>query len=247
MDAWLWIVAALAAAAFIQGYAGFGFGIISLTVLALMPLDLERMAAVVNLAVMPVMALLLHWSLRDNRLRWESWLGLTVGSLLGVPCGYVLLERFGDMPEIRAALGGLVILFALHGYANKRPLGKMPAWAGYPMGVFSGLLGGAFLSGGPPVVLYLYSQTDDPREMKATLQAYFLWTAVYRIVWVGRSEAGFGGGILPVAAVAMAVVVPLLFLGHRLARKSSPERFRKAVYALMALIGLLAVVRGIAP
>ncbi len=245
MEAWIWIILILAVAALAQGYGGFGFGIISLSIFALTTLPLERMAAVVNLVVIPVLGLLLWWSLKDTRFHWKHWFYMIIGTAFGVPVGYEILVRFGDLPVFRSVLGVIIFIFAVHGYFNKRAIWKMPLWTGIPMGMAAGIFTGAFLSGGPPIVLYLYSQTDDPREMKATLQGIFICNGLYRLFWVGFSEEGFGGGILPVAVVAMVVVFPVLFIGHHISRSSTLTQFRKIVYALLAVFGLLAVVRGL--
>jgi hypothetical protein len=67
-------------------------------------------------------------------------------------------------------------------------------------GVFSGLLGGAIGTPGPPVMLYAAAQGWPPRAMTATLQGFFFATQLLILMsqwWAGRgTTTGWGRDVV---------------------------------------------------
>src|SRR5690606_37191986 len=85
-----------------------------------------------------------------------------------------------QVPEtwLRRTLGIVLIAYALHGLAASRPLhidGRGWAW---PFGFVAGCLGGAYNTSGPPVVVYASAQPWDARQLRATLQGYFIFASL---------------------------------------------------------------------
>lgn len=227
--------------AFIHGYCAFGFGLISAGLLALVYSDLELSNAVVTAVAFPIIGYLGYQSSRQAPVQWRLFAFLTLGSLVGLPIGYGFLARFGELPAFRAFFGALIAACAVYGLLNPAQGLRLPRWTGPFAGLLSGFLAGAMVSGGPPAVIYLHAQAADPRRMKATLQAFFLFHVIYRLVFVGFSRPEAAGEILTFTAIATLAAFPALLLGHHLARRASIAAYRNAANALLGLIGIALV------
>lgn len=57
-----------------------------------------------------------------------------------------------------------------------------PVWRGGPLGVFSGLLAGAYGTGGPPLVAYIYSRTMPRHRHVVSIQVLLLVAGTIRVV-----------------------------------------------------------------
>jgi hypothetical protein len=230
---------AIAIAAFVQGYGGFGFGIIAMALVGLLSPSLASASTVVMIVATPVVAWLMKLSWRDGPIDWRNIGRLFAGALVGIPLGYWFLLAFGDQPLGRFVLGVVLFGFCVVGLLTGRgrvPMGK--AW-GLPMGAISGFIGGAFVSGGPPVVVYLYAQGDDPRAMKPTIQVIFLVMLLMRIVAAAGTGALARPRVWMLAGLSLPLATALLAAGHWLSLRAKVTTFRLAVQALIGLFGLL--------
>jgi uncharacterized protein len=192
-----------------------------------------------------VMAVLFIVTHREGRVRWKRALAIIVGSFIGTPLGYWFLVQTGDRAVFRIVLGAFLTAAGACGVLTPALRRPAPRVLALPIGVLSGFIGGAFATGGPPIVLYLYSLTDDARDMKATVQFIFLVNLAYRLV----VTFGFGRGcppdVLTEALVAIPLCVPAMLLGHWLSRAGSAERFRIGVNAIIISLGVVIAVKAL--
>jgi len=78
---------------------------------------------------------------------------------------------------IECILGIFIVSFALLTYFKViKNIGLNVNW-GYIFGLFSGLLGGAFNTNGPPIIVYFYLQGLNKEELKASITGYFIFTS----------------------------------------------------------------------
>ena len=236
------IILAVALAALIQGYAGFGFGIVSMASLALLRVPLVSGAAVVSVVATVMVAALARLSWKDGKVLWRQVLLILAGTSAGVPLGYLFLLKFGDQPVGRFALGIVLVCFCFALLSAQQATVRLPPWLGLPIGGTSGFIGGAFVSGGPPLVLYLYAQAEDPRTMKPTIQVIFLVTCVLRLAAAGVSGVLSRPGVLTTSAVSVPLALAFLATGHFLSRRVSSTRFARTVQVLIGVVGVLLIV-----
>ena len=242
----LLVAAAVTVAAFVQGYAGFGFGIVAMALLAFLPVDMERAAAAANAVGVIQLGTLLAITWRRHGVAWRPALVIALGAATGLPLGYAFIVTYGDAPLFGLCLGLVLLAFALQGLvALRRSLATRPwpRWLAFPVGLASGLLGGAFVSGGPPVVLYLTSRVEDPRAMKATIQLVFLIGMCLRLALVGGGPVGFDRSLLLAAVVALAPVMLAIVVGHRLSQRAGVATFRRVVFGLIGVAGITLLLR----
>lgn len=236
-------ILAIALAAFTQGFSGFGIGLVAMGLMTLVTSNAERATVLVSAIALITMGSLLALARGEMKIDWRSAGLLMLGIAPGFALGFLAVESFGCSPWFGAAIGVSLVSFGLHGMFAKRATKPMPAWSAVPMGALGGVLIGALTSGGPPLVMYLYSRKADPRAAKGTLQAIFLTTGVTRLALVHAAGKPIDGPMwawiagLGVVAAAMAV------LGHRLSKRLTAASFARVVYALIAATGLMNVTK----
>lgn len=114
-------------------------------------------------------------------------------------------------------------------------------WA-YLFGFVAGVLGGAYNTNGPPVVIYGALNRWPPERFRATLQGYFLPTGLF--ILVGHGLGGlWTAQVLRLYALALPVVLIAILLGGKLNRRISPGRFEKFIYMTLVGLGLLLLMR----
>jgi uncharacterized membrane protein YfcA len=239
------VVVIAVVAALVQGYSGFGFGIVASSLLAFTDLPMLQMTVAITVATGFITVLLLRLSHGDTRAEWRQGLLVLAGVAAGQPLGYWFIHACGDEPVFRVALGTVLVGFGITGMVTPHLRHRLPAAVGVGAGMVGGFLSGAFVTGGPPIVAYLYSRSDDPRRMKATVQFVFLSSVGFRLACI--SVAGdWSAGTTKLALVILPAVLPAVVAGHYLSRRASNESFRRVVYALIGVTGVGVLVKGIA-
>ena len=170
---------------------------------------------------------------------------MLTGTAFGQPLGYWFVHTCGDQPAFRLILGAVLMVFAVTGLLTPHVRRQLHYGFGVGAGLLGGFLGGAFVTGGPPVVMYLYSQADEPRDMKATIQFVFISSLLYRLVWVVVA-GDWSLGVAKLALLAVPLAIPILIGAHWLSKYGSATRFRRVVYALIMLMGTGLLVKGLA-
>ncbi len=232
------ILAAVMAIQFIAALTrstfGFGDALVAMPLLALLigiksATPLVALTALVN----AVLILLDSWRVADFRAAGR----LLVGSIVGIPPGLTLLTRAPE-PLVKGLLGAFLIVFALYNLHKPRlPAVHSEEWA-YPFGFLAGLLGGAYNTNGPPVVVYGVLKKWPPAHFRATLQGFLLPSNILIVSGHGLS------GLWTVAvgqffACSLPLVLLAIFLGRKLNHRFSAERFNRLLYGILIALGIL--------
>ena len=220
-------------AVFVQSLSGFGLALVSM---ALLPgiVGIQVAAPLVALVGIPLEILLLL-KYRSALNIHEVW-PLIIASLFGIPLGIYVLKRV-DEQIVLTILGIVITGYALYSLLEiKLPKMNHPAWA-YGSGFFAGLLGGAYNTAGPPVIIYGNCRGWLPAEFKGNLQSFFLVGTLF----VAAAHA-LSGNLTEVVLIDFLWVVPAIGLGFVagtwLDRYLNPAIFRKVVLVLLVLMGL---------
>jgi uncharacterized membrane protein YfcA len=171
-----------------------------------------------------------------SSMRVAQVLPLILMSIVGVPTGIFLLRHTGEASAL-AALGVVLIayaLYALSGFRLPRVEGK--AWA-LGTGFIGGVLGGAYNTPGPPMIMYADCRRWPPDVFKGNLQAFFVQNSV--IVLIGH---WLSGNLTAATSAHFLSGLPWLagglVAGLAMDRWISPEIFRKVVLVLLVIMGL---------
>jgi len=227
----LFVVALLAA--FTQSLTGFGSALVSMAVLPGL-IGIRTAAPLVALITVTIDGVLLARYRQALNLRaiWR----LVAALVLGVPLGILVLRRVEER-FVLAILGAVIAGYALYALLSPRlPRLEHPAWA-YGFGFIAGVLGGAYNTSGPPVVIFGNCQRWPPSEFKGNLQGFFLVNDLLVIAGHALSQ-----NLTPLVLRDYLIVLPALivglFVGGWLDRRLDPGLFRKIVLVLLVVMGL---------
>ncbi len=212
-----------------------GFGVALVTVsLLLHILSPTETAAFVAIFTMPLQ-LVIIWRYR-KALTLRPISHLILGSVIGIPIGVVLLSIMSEQ-IILGALGLFLIAYSLYSLSNLRlPEIRHPSW-GLGFGMLSGVLSGAYNTGGPPLAIYGTARRWTPDQFKANLQALFTLNGA--LVLIAHVAAGHVDTlVLENSLIALPVIAVGSALGFRLSRRVNEAIFRKAVLILLLLVGI---------
>jgi uncharacterized membrane protein YfcA len=188
-----------------------------------------------------VVSLVVALQLRREVL-WLHLPSLLFGAVLGAPFGAWVLATLpaGILRRLIGAVLLVIVSVEWYGIYPQHKPGK--GWA-LCAGWWSGLLGGAVGTPGPPVILYAATQHWSPRTFKATLQTFFL---ANQLVTLGLYR---WQGLLTheVMWLAVAFAIPAIFgtaVGIYLFDRINHTQFRRVVFAFLAISGLALLIRG---
>ncbi|MCD0506185.1 sulfite exporter TauE/SafE family protein [Bordetella petrii] len=242
MELWLLLAAGACAAAFVQGLAGFGFGLVAMAFWSwALPPAMAAPAVVFGSLIGQLLAVR---SLRHG-FDWRRLAPFLLGGLLGVPLGVALL-RWVDPAMFRFGVGLVLMVYCpAMLLASELPrITRGGRAADALAGWLSGIMGGFGGLPGPVVTLWCMLRGWPRDQQRAVFQSFNL--AMHGITLGSYAVAGLlTPRMAPVfGIVGIAVLVPAL-VGVHLYRRFSDVTFRRLVLVLLTLSGLALVVAGV--
>ena len=222
-------------AGFAQGLTGFGFGLIAMPLLLLM-MDLKTAAGLT--VILNVAACLLTFASTSKHYTFGQGMGLTIGACVGVPVGIFALVRLDSILLLRL-LGAVMILFSANELllAGSQRSFRLSPRLGFPLGLVSGGLTGAFGMGGPPVVAYTYSQPWGKEEIVAVLQVVFLLSTLLRMILLGTAGL-LAGPVLRAGAWSLLPMLLAIVVGQKFFARISQPRLKRLTFIFLGLMGI---------
>ncbi len=213
---------------------GFGNALIAMPLLVLL-IGVREASPLVALSgsVISILMLVRGW----QALQWKETLVLLAASLPGIPLGLLLLT---SVPEdiVKSILGLILIGFGLYNLLGIQLPSLSSRWLAVPFGLLAGILGGAYNTNGPPIVIYAVIRGWTKDQFRASLQGFFLISNLLIIaghgltgLWTREIGCYFLGVILPVGLA--------VYLGDRLSTRFSQELFNRIIYYFLILTGIL--------
>jgi uncharacterized membrane protein YfcA len=215
---------------------GFGEALVAVPLLALI-LKVETASALVAICSVCNSFLIMATSRNSTDWRGAGW--LIVSSLAGIPVGvYVLIH----VPEtlVKRLLASVVIGFALFSLTRFRKRNLSGDYWAIPFGFAGGLLGGAYNTSGPPLVIYGTLRGWTPEQFRATLQAVFL-TNAFAILSMHYSAGLWSSDVVGYLWWVVPTLLLAVPLGFWLNRRIHPEHFQRWLYALLLGLGIMLV------
>jgi uncharacterized membrane protein YfcA len=217
----------------LQGLAGFGGALVSMP-LILLYADPTWAAPVVVLCytINRVPALFV---LRKD-LMWGHSLLLIAAAIPGALLGGLLLKSM-EPGLIMKILGTVLLLFSA--YKIMAPEFKVAfsrIWA-LPTGLLSGVLGAAFGTDGPPVVVYAALKPWSKEQVVGMLQSFFVFTnfIVLGSYWV---YGLLTTSVLKASGVGAPFAVVGILLALKINRRMSQRRFEVILSVVIGLMGV---------
>lgn len=234
MDAEAWVLIILLGSTLVRSAFGFGDALVAMPLLA-MAVGLRTATPLVALVASTIglIILLRNWRSVQIHSAWR----LIVATIAGIPLGLLLLKGAYE-GLLQVLLAAILIGFAAFGLLNPRRIVLRGENSAFGFGFIAGILGGAYNTNGPPVVIYGTLKGWNPTTFRATLQGYFLPSSLF--ITAGHGSAGlWTGEVLRLYLFALPLVLVSIFLGGWINRRFSPERFAQWVYGLLIALGLL--------
>ena len=229
------VAAAAAGAGAVQSLTGFGGGIVMMMFFpSLLPvLSASSLSGAVGL--------LLSGSLM---LRYRRYIRR---DLLVLPAAAYIVSStlsltFADMIETGLLLklfGAFLVVLSIYFLCfSGRLQVKATAGTATVCGALSGVVGGLFGIGGPPMVLYYLAAMEKKEEYLGTIQAFFFLTGAYTLavrIFKGYYTLALA---LPTLVGVGAILLGML-IGNRLQDRINGAMMRKLVYAFLGVTGII--------
>jgi hypothetical protein len=218
----------------VRSSLGFGEALIAMPLLAfIVPLQVAAPLIAMISMTNAVLILLREW--RHLNFRETAW--LIVAALAGIPIGVWVLKT-ADESSVKCLLAAVVLLFS--GWSLWRPnaLSLKSDRLAPLFGIAAGILGGAYNTAGPPLVMFGTLRHWPPQQFRANLQSYFLLggTSVIGMHW-------FSGTITSNVLLLFGMCLPLVcvaaVIGRRLTEAIPAERFTRYVHVGLLGIGTM--------
>ncbi|MFO7975621.1 MAG: sulfite exporter TauE/SafE family protein [Candidatus Hydrogenedentota bacterium] len=218
----------------VQAATGFGFGLTAIAILGTF-YDVKHATIVTAFGAITLNIIVL-WKLYHEVVFENIW-PLMVCSIVAIPFGVVFLKD-SDPTLFKVLVGCVLVVAAARGFLHhkdSKPWGAY--WIGAPMGALSGLLSGAFGTGGPPVVAYVSSQGYNRFRYAATIQLIFLLNGIVRTAELTR-QGLLTQRLALLSAVGAGCVIGGALIGLRILKWFSDETLRRVVSAMLLLLAL---------
>lgn len=232
MDIYL-VIAIIFAAFLIRSTFGFGDALFGMPLLVMVT-GIQTAAPLMALLAI-LMALLILLKNRQSVNFQISW-KLIISAILGVPVGLIYLAEI-DVRIINLILGFFIIIFAIMRLTRFAPKKEAPPALSYVVGFISGILGGAYNTNGPPVIMLLSAQNWPAAKFRSTLQNYFFFTGL-GIVGGHIAWGNVTAEVISYSLYGLPAMVLAWWLGERVFSTFKTKRFYNWVYLLLIVIGL---------
>jgi len=237
MNSILFLLAAVFLAVFTQSVSGFGIALVAMSIL---PAIVGIQTATPLVALIAIVLELYLFMRYRNAFNLQAIWRIILASLVGIPIGLYALKRVN--PEIIVTfLGIILVAYAVYGLIQLTlPELEHPYW-GFLMGFISGIIGGAYNTVGPPVIIYGNCRGWPPNEFKSNLQGFFLITS--SVIALGHLISGnLTVEVWKYFLLAAPAIILGIIAGVSFDDVINPELFRKIVLILLLIMGIKLVI-----
>jgi uncharacterized membrane protein YfcA len=235
--AWVWVgvFGAVALSSAAQAVSGFGFALIGTPLVALLVGPKEAVVGLTMIGIVLVAQLALR---SRGHVERPVVFVVTAAAVLGMPFGLLVLERADDR-TLTAIIAVVVIAFAILLWRGLRlpPNRITDSVAGFVAGVLST----STSTSGPPIVIALSGKDLTPSAFRGTISAIFLVqgsVAMLAFALGGQITSGAFG----VAAAGLPGLILGAYVGEHGFRRLDAETFRRIVFAMLLLSGVVSLV-----
>lgn len=158
-------------ASFTQGLIGFGFGVFSLPLVAM--IFTPGIAVGMN-AILGTVNCVYNYILLRDRVNYKKSFGVFFVGVIFIPFGVYFLVSV-DEHIVFMVMGIMIILVTLNSTRRKTVNGESVMYGkyGYIFPVLAGMVAGAFVAPGPILAPYMFAKEKDPYVARANLQFIF--------------------------------------------------------------------------
>ncbi|BAK43498.1 sulfite exporter TauE/SafE family protein [Eggerthella sp. YY7918] len=174
-----------------------------------------------------------------KHVNWRE-LGKIVGTMLPFVLVGIWLDTILPLDVLLRVYGLIIVLVGAKNLISKRQR-FLPEWALWGVLVSAGLIQGMFVSGGALLVIYAMQKMTDKQQFRTTLS--MVW-AILNFIYaaIAFAQGSFTSDVVQVVGMCIPLAVLATFLGNRLQRRISKEKFLTLTYVLLLCIGLILLI-----
>ena len=219
--------------AFTQSMTGFGSALVAMSVLpTLLGLGTASpLVAVTSMTLEIMLTIRYRQSLRVDAI-WR----VLVASLTAIPFGMFLLRQVDDRIAL-FILGFILTSYSIYALIGLRlPTLSHPLWPWFT-GIIAGLLGGAYNTPGPPVIVYGNCRGWDASQFKSNLSGFFVVNSFF-VTATHFFSGHYSADVTRLVLYCLPGTLLGFLLGQSMDRWLNPARFRNIVLVLLAVLGV---------
>lgn len=221
-----------------QSTFGFGNALFAMPLLSMLAgLEIARPLVALMSTTVAAGVVLHDW--REIRLR-QDW-QLLLGSLAGIPLGFYAAE-LGPESIVKAVLAFVLIGFAWFRLRNPGGLHLTTSRSAPLFGFAAGILGGAYNTFGPPLVVYATLRRWEQQRFRATMQGLFVPIGGLILFFHWRAGA-WTPVVVRYYLLGIPCVIVALWVGRHISRKLAVARFFAIVHGVLILLGVSLIVQ----
>jgi len=232
------VLAILFLSTFIRSALGFGDALIAMPLLALViGIQVATPLVAMGASTIAFTILLKSWRKVEIKAAWR----LVIATWIGIPLGIFFLKA---APEIlvKSLLGILLMGFGAYNlFIPDLPKLLNEKWA-LVTGLIAGILGGAYNTNGPPVVIYGMLRRWDPEKFRATLQGYFLPTGFAILITHGLAGM-WTTQVVRLYGYSIPFIIGAVLLGEKVNLLIPQGKFDKIIYGFLIVIGVFLIIQ----
>lgn len=218
-----------------QSTFGFGNALVLMPLLTLvLSLNLATPLVALMSTSLHISILIKHWRGVDLAAAWR----LVVSSFIGIPLGAFLLKNGSWEVPMKLFLAFMIAGFALFSLLKMKPLELKNDRLSWVFGFISGVLGGAYNTNGPAVIIYGALRRWDPAKFRVTIQGYLFPVGI--MVLISHYLSGlWTWEVWNTYLISFPALLAGTALGVVFNRKIPRGKFDKYVYILLIILGLI--------
>ena len=235
----LLVMGTLFLSTFIRSALGFGDALVAMPILAIIiGVQAATPLTAMGATTIAITILIKAWKKVDIKAAWR----LVITTWIGIPLGIYFLKAAPEL-VVKSLLGITITGFGLYNlFVANLPHLLNENWA-YLTGIIAGILGGAYNTNGPPVVIYGMLRRWDPEKFRATLQGYFLPTGL--AILISHGLAGmWTKQVIQLYLYSIPVIIAAVLIGGKVNQLIPQGKFDKIIYGFLVIVGILLIVRG---
>lgn len=219
---------------------GFGDALLAMPLFALF-LSIQvttPLVALMGVAISVIIAVK-EW----RHIKISAILPLAIPSIVGIPLGLYLLQGIHDQIS-KIILAIILIGFSTYKLVHPNMFRLTSDRLAPLFGFIGGIVGGAYNTNGPIIVIYGTLRNWEPKIFRANLQAYFLPAGI--LICTGHAISGmWTSQVITSFLTGLPMVVLGIFLGGHLNKKIPKDHFDKFIYLFLIAIGILLLIKNI--
>ncbi len=222
----------------VRGIAGFGSGLISIPLLALM-FPLKTVVPIVVL--LDLLGSAAQGVSNRKSISWSVLIPLLPATLVGIALALFFFNSV-EAGVLNKSLGVFVLLFAIYQLLPAPDL-RGGVLMALPFGLLGGLIGTLFGTGGPFYVIYLNMRSLSKEAFRASFAGYFLVDGMVRIVVFVFGLGLLNRQFLVMLLMALPPFALGLYCGGRVHREIPASTFKIFISVLLVASGSALILR----